>query len=228
MKKTRILWGIAILLSAILLILDVFGVAFGLPEGISVWKVILGGLIFCWFINEIIHLRIYGIFFPIAFIVMLFERELALLLGIESGNIASGWEFLLVALLLTVGVALIIPKKRKPRNKVRVDSGHRGNRTHYIDCSTTVGEYIENNISFCEVFFTNVEMYQGGGSVRLENNLGRIDLHIPKEWQVSLNIENNLGSVDAPPPPKAPNGTEAKKLDIMGENNLGKVTVIFD
>lgn len=228
MNKRRILWGIAILLSAVLLILDVFGVAFGLLEGMSVWKVILAGLIFCWMINEILSLRIYGIFFPIALIIMLFERELALLLGIESGNIASGWEFLLVALLLTIGVALIVPKKHKLKNKVHGDRGNRGHRTVYVDCSGTVGEYIENDMGFCEVFFSNSEMYKGGGSVRVDNNLGRLDLHIPKGWQVSVNIENNLGSVDAPPPPANINGSEAKKLDIMGENNLGSVSIIFD
>jgi hypothetical protein len=196
MKKTRIMWGIAIIVAALLLMLDFFGVASGLLEGVAVWKILLAVLFLFSAINEIIKLKFHGAIIPLAFIIILFEKEIALLCGIENGDIASHWEIFLVAVLLTIGLELLIPKKRK----WRVKNGHRGNKTVYIDCSGNLGERVENNLGFCEVYFTSVEMYNGSGRLSIENNLGRIDIHIPEQWQASVNIENNLGSVDAPPP----------------------------
>lgn len=224
MKKSRIFWGIGLLAIAILLILDTVGVTFGIPEEISVWQIIFGGIFVFIAIRSLIKLKFWGIFFPLTFTIMIFEKQLASLLRLESGDIASTWEFLLVALLLTIGAALLTPKRRS-KNTNHSKNGHKGNRTHYIDCSANVGEFIENNMGFCEVFFTNTQMYNGNGSVRLENNLGRINIHLPKDWTASINIENNLGSVDSPDITSA---SGLKTLNIMGENNLGKISIIRD
>ena len=119
MKKTRIFWGISLLLVAALLILDVLGVSLGLPENLPVWRIILAAIFFCAAIDEVIKGRIHGIFFPLTFIVILFEKELAALMGIESSDIASFWVFMLIALLLTIGFSLVCPNfHRKNKSKI--------------------------------------------------------------------------------------------------------------
>ena len=79
MKKTRIIWGIAIIAAALLLMLDFFGVASGLWEGVAVWKIVLAVLFLLGAINEIIKLKFHGAIIPLAFIIILFEKEIALL-----------------------------------------------------------------------------------------------------------------------------------------------------
>ncbi|MBQ9783216.1 MAG: hypothetical protein IJW44_01710 [Clostridia bacterium] len=225
MKRTRILWGVALLAAAILLLLNAFGVTLGLPTDIPLWRILLALLCATWLVNELLHLRIPGIFFPLIFIIMLFEKEIAHGLGIADGDLASAWVFLLIALLLTVGSAILLPKrlwvrlftKKHKKNHI----GH--NQIRYVDCTEPFSERIENNMGSCEVYFSNADQYGGNGSLRVENNMGQVVLHVPKGWCVISSIENNMGSV------QIPHGRDSgMPLTVTGENNMGCVRVVYE
>lgn len=225
MKRTRILWGLGFIAVSILLILNAVGVTLELPENFPIWKIVLAAIFTLWALSSLIKLKIPSIFFPLTFVVMLFENEIAELLGIEDGNIASVWGFLLIALLLTIGSALLIPK-RLIKKKF---SGHhcklsKGNNIYYIDCSRPVDESIENNLGACDIFFANPELYDGNGVLRIENNLGSTTIHVPSDWNVISKMENNLGSVEIP---RKENELCTKGIVLAGENNLGKINVVF-
>lgn len=227
MKRTRILWGIGLVAVALLLILNAVGVTLGLPADIPIWKIVLAvGFAVC-VVNSIIRLKIPEIFIPLTFIAMLFEEEIAELFGVADGDIASVWEFLLVALLLTVGSALLLPKRlfrKKAGVKVNVNHHHAGKNIYYIDCGNPVSEHIENNLGTCDVFFANPELYDGNGSVCIENNLGSVTVHVPVEWNVISKMENNLGSTEIP---QSESLEGAKSIRLIGENNLGKISVVY-
>jgi hypothetical protein len=83
---------------------------------------------------------------------------------------------------------------------------------------------VENNLGATNVFFSNTERYCGGSSLRVENNLGSLTLHVPEDWLVAAAIDNSLGSTNVPPSPLA---NPEKNLVLRGENNLGSITVKY-
>ncbi|MBE6574502.1 MAG: hypothetical protein E7652_08965 [Ruminococcaceae bacterium] len=216
MKKGRIFWGVVLVVIALLLILNAFEVTLGIPEDIPVWRITAGILLVALAVHSAIKRRIFPTVFPLMFTVMLFEKEIALLCNIESGNIASFWTFLLIAFLLSLGLTLLIPKKIKLKAPM-------GKQTRYIDCHGTINEMISNNMSACEVFFSNTESYNGNGHIFIDNNMGSLILNVPKDWYVTNDITNAMGSIKIPE-----NDTGSfKRLDLSGENNMGSIIIKY-
>lgn len=218
MKKAKLFWGIMFISIAVLLILNIFGVTFWLPETIPAWKLFVGLLLLGVSVDSVFRRRIYLIFFPLAFILIIFEKELAELMGFGSGNIASIWTFLTIAGLLTIGFLLILPKKMKIR------PSEMGTSIRYIDASVPFNERITNNLSSCEVYFTNTDRYLNNGTVTIDNNMSSLVINIPRDWYVVPTVENTMGSVNIP---KRNDSEGAKRLDIRGTNNMGAVTVKY-
>ena len=229
-QTSTIVWGIVLIAIAVLLLLNALGVKLGLPTDISPWRLLLGAGCVIWVLNELIKLNIPGIFFPLTFIVMLFEREIANALEINegTGEIASTWLFLLVALLLTVGTSMLLPRFLKGHSVFSARINGKipkigGRAVQYIDSTEGFHETVENNMSTCEVFFTNVASYMGNGTLTVENNMGCVIIHVPDDWYVSSSIENNMGSVKIP---HQSDGVK-KHLNVCGDNNMGSVVVEF-
>lgn len=234
--RTRFVWGIGLLLVAVLLILNLFGITLGLPAGTSLWRVLLSALCLTWMANELVRLRIPGIFFPLAFAYYFLMAEINGLLGITTE--VSIWLLMLIALLLSIGSAMLMPRYwytkriRKVKDDIKGTVNHAtngkmpgGRNVCYVDCSEVFHETVENNLGLCEIFFTNVLRYPGGGTVSIENNLGRLVLHVPKDWVVVPAIENSMGSVSVPHKESTEN---AKVLHLTGENNLGSMEVVYE
>ena len=222
MKKKGIFWGVALIFAAILMIINSFGTELGFLDKIPVIKIILGVLFLCWVVNELYKKQLPHIFFPLAFLIMLFEREIADLCGIASGELISNWLLLLCALLFTIGTSMIFPKSYegncgRKSHKIMVRS------TRYIDCSNFTCQEVENNMGSVEVFFENTEHYQGEGTLNLDNNMGSTVIHIPSGWRVVANIDNNMGSIKIAPS----QNSSGKVIHLTGDNNMGSVIVDF-
>ena len=222
MKKKSIFWGIALICAAILIIVDAVGTGVGFLDSIPVVKIILGVLCVCWIGNELYKRQLPHIFFPLAFIFMLFEKEIAGLFQIESGEIISNWLLLLCALLLTIGTSIICSQSSRTGYGSK---GHKimGKSTQYIDCSDFTRQNVENNMGATDVYFENTDNYQGGGTLNLENNMGSVLIHIPSGWRVIASIENNMGSIKMP----STGNPAGKVINLVGENNMGSITVEF-
>jgi hypothetical protein len=235
-KMWKIFWGLGFILVAVAIVLDALGVfapfvsAFG---EISIWAIIGGALLLCFAISQLILGNIGNFFVPIAVIFMIFEENIAHYFGIgdESGNIINNWLLLLVAVMLGIGFSILFSgiRRRKRRRKsgcewsygngVKIRSSI-GSSVRYIDCEGFKYEEIENDLGACTIFFENVDKYESGGVLSVENNLGSTVITVPEEWHVVVRIENNLGGVVTP----KDNGN-GPVLTITGENNLGSVTV---
>lgn len=117
MRKISILLGVLLSLCAAALIVD----ACGVPFVVSPWKILLGViLLFCtgWLWAK---LHIAMSFFPLGFLLMVFEAEIAKIAGLES-DFVSNWLVLGVSALLWLATLLIFEKplnlaRRKIRKK---------------------------------------------------------------------------------------------------------------
>lgn len=232
----KLFWGLGFILVAVLIVLDALGVfapfvsAFG---EISIWAIVGGLLLLCFAISQLFSGNIGNFFVPIALIFMIFEKNIAhyFCIGDESGNIINNWLLLLVAVLLGIGFSILFSgiRRRKRRRKsgcewsysngVKIRSSI-GSSVRYIDCDGFKYEEIENDLGSCTVFFENVEKYEGGGVLSVENNLGSTVIYVPEEWHVVVRIVHNLGGVAIP----KDNGN-GPVLTITGENNLGSVEI---
>jgi hypothetical protein len=213
---------------AVALILSALGFNFWLPEGIATWQLILAALCLLWLVHACVYKHFSQIFFPLAFIALIFESEIAVAVGVESGDLAPTWLFILIAVLLTVGSQLlfshgVVVMHDTDGNEVKVNKGRvTGSSVLYIDCGEQFNERIENNLGSCSVYFSNKEQFVSGSILAVENNLGSLVLHVPDEWVVTTTIENNLGSIKADGDAER---TGDKVLRITGENNLGSIVI---
>ena len=239
MKTWKLFWGFGLILAAVALVLDAFGIftpfldQFG---GISILALIGGLLLLCFAVSQLISGNIGNFFVPLALIFMIFEKNIAYYfeIGDANGNIINNWLLLLVAIMLGVGFSILfsgIKRKRRHRKGKHIwgfdgerDSihvkGNIGSTVRYIDCDGFKYEEIENDLGSCTVFFENVDKYEGGGVLSVDNNLGSVVITVPSEWNVIAKIDNSLGSVTVPKP-----NTNAPTLTVIGENNLGSVVI---
>ena len=226
--KSRIFWGVTMIVLAVALILSALGFNFWLPEGIATWQLILAALCLLWLVHACVYKHFSQIFFPLAFIALIFESEIAVAVGVESGDLAPTWLFVVIAALLTVGTQLlfsrgVIVMHDTDGNEVKVNKGRvTGSSVLYIDCGEQFNERIENNLGSCSVYFSNKEQFVSGSILAVENNLGSLVLHVPDEWVVTTTIENNLGSIKADGDAER---TGEKVLRITGENNIGSIVI---
>lgn len=224
-----VFWGIILILSAVLIILDALGTGLGFLTGVPAIRIVLGVICAAWAVSELIKLKISHIFFPLSFVFMLFESKIAELIGAKNPDLISNWLLLLCALLLTIGTSIIF--KRKPKYEFSANaefssprkSGFLGNNTRYFDAGDFVKAYVDNNMGKTEVVFSNIENYLGNATLTVENNMGKIVVNVPSEWNVYCNIENNMGAVRMPDVVN----TDGKVLNIDGENNMGDVEIRY-
>ena len=213
-----IFWGLVLVFAAVVLILDGMGVTFG--AGIGLWHVLAGGILVALIIERLIRLKIAYIFFPLAFLFLLFEAPLAQALG-KGDDLISNWTVLLAALLLTVGAAILAPRRDKSGAVVQ---GHLGNVTLYFDAADLHDCRIDGKVGRTLVYFTNKAAYDGLGVVTITENVGQITLYVPSEWGVVTTGGDNLGRIHVPPQTVAGD----KPLTLSVSDNLGVVDDIFN
>ena len=228
-KFAPIFWGIVLVLAAVLLILDGVGVNFGIE--LSAWRIILGVLLLAWLVFTCVNLRFTEVFFPLAFLFLVFEGPIANALGRTDGNLINNWIVLLAALLLTIGTKAIFSR----RGAVCVRSGDGddndenttrkiGSSTLYFDGADLSNVEIKDNLGSVHAYFTDKDAYTGGGIITVHSNLGSVVLHLPKEWDVLVQSSSNLGRVHVPP--KEQSG--GVSITLVAKDNLGNVSVVFE
>ena len=240
---SSIFWGVVLICTAVLLIFNSLGISVGYLDGggLPVVRIVLGVLCAAWLITEIVKLRFARIFFPLAFILLLFEGELASMLHVPGKDIYSSWTILLCAALLTAGVSLLTHGRNRhfkigkndgtlnvefsDKTAEHDDGGditcHLSSVTKYIDCTNFTKNQINCDKGSVEIFFENTDRYTGGGELVIANNMGSVEIHIPEDWYTVGDIINSLGSVELPRMTEK----SVKPLRISGANNVGSVEI---
>ena len=229
MKTTNVFWGIGLVSLAVVLILNALGIPAPLSEvagGITLLQVVLGLFLVFFAVARLVKGRLAEFVFPLSLVFMLFERNIATLMGREDPNIINNWLLLGCVVLISIGLSLLLPKRKDNDTTVigRGDSGSPkgGSSIRYIDCTDFEKNHVENNLGSCTIHFENADAYRGGGILHIENNLGNVTVYVPSAWRVDVQIDNSLGSISTP----SLQNQEGPLLVIQGDNNLGKVSIL--
>ena len=226
MTKNKVFWGIIFIALAAVLLLYAFLPQFSLG-GISLWQIIAGAAILYWLINNLffgdsIRKRL-DIFLPLSLLFIVFERNIAHLVG-RPENFANNWVVLIAGILLTVAVHLLCGKKK---SNVTRSSGVRSSKMAasvvYIDVLTQKSESVNNRLSDMSVFFQNTDIDTSTDPITLsvDNKLGNISIHVPENWAVHNRVDNSLGDVSL----RSQTASPVRTLIIEGKNRLGEISV---
>lgn len=228
MKTWKIFWGVGFIFVAVALVLDAIGVLAPITSSVGTVSILACAaalLLLSYAIAQLIKGKVGEIFVPLALIFMLFEKNVAFMLGLEDDNIINNWLLLACAALLGIGFSILFSgvKKKKKREHAHVryhSAGNLGSSVKYINCDSFRYESIENNLGSYTVYFENTDKYEGCGVLEIENNLGAMQINVPSDWHIIMQVDNSLGGTSAP----EDNG-DGPTLTIKGENNLGSVLV---
>ena len=228
MKTWKIFWGLGFVLAALFLLLDAVGVItpfLDVVGGISAAQVICALFLCAFVISRIIKLKFHEIFIPLALLFMLFEDNIAFVLGLEDDNIIGNWLLFWCAVLLSVGVGILTAGKRKIKvsKSNRVKKNHAiGSSTTYVDCEEFVEEHIVNNLGETVIHFENEASFTSGAILNIENKLGEVVVYVPQQWNVKLNISSKLGDVEQ----KGKGSADGPTLVINGTKELGDIVIM--
>lgn len=234
MKTWKIFWGLGLVLAAVFLLLDAFGVIspfLSVVGGVSVWQIIGGLFLLAFTTSRLIKLKISDIFVPLSLIFMIFERNIAFYLGLENENIINNWLLLGCAILLSIGVGILMPKRRKAVKAFRVkhpggskhSGGGGGSSTTYFDCKDFVEANISNRLGETVVHFENESEYTGGGVLNVDNKFGETVIYVPSSWNVRVNVHNRFGATEQ----EGHGNKEGPTLTVNGDNAFGEVCIRF-
>ena len=236
-KVKNIALGILLIAFAIFGILEVSGAIPPLSRiagGLTYVQIISGAVLTVLFVESLCKRRFCTAMFMLAFIFMIFERNIAFyLFSHHETNLINNWLLLLFTAIICIGLRLIIPKKIK-----RIGDGHKigvlsegtnydgynehnfTSATEYIDCSSFTTKRFESNFGQLLIHFTNVYEYVGERRVYIENNFGKTVIHVPKDWRIMKEIENNFGGVK-----DENSNASGPVLYLCGENNFGYIEI---
>lgn len=235
MKKNRIFGGLFLLAVATVLLLLGFGGHLLFPMmGLTAGQVTGAILCLLWGIYMIVTRSFHLLYLPAGLLYLLFEKNIADALGVDSPMI-SHWLLILAVILLCIGTEKLLPKSRYSAGKnsgeclqdddeeTPGNKNSMGNYIRYVDASDLESHFFENNMGKLELFIENEDAYPGGQTMKLGNNLGNLVVHVPASWNVAeRDVENQLGRVDIRPNSN-PSG---KQLFIHAENNLGYLQIV--
>lgn len=231
MKKKDVFFGLLFILAAALVVVNQFGYFNGIGIFDIVFTVILAGI----FISSVININFFGIFFPAAFICIIYDEQL---------NITefTPWPALLTALLLSIGFSMIFNRPRQwtfswnSDNKFSTDTIEEQD-SNAVYCSTIFGDCIKyvNSPNFkkadirttfgdVKVYFDKALVPSGKADIYLSVAFGDVDLFIPRNWKVINNTHNFFGDLtisdrnyDAVSP----------VVTLHGNINFGDVDIIY-
>lgn len=236
MRKSNIFWGIILVLGALLILLNSFGVHLGFG-GFKLWiGIILGAAL----VRSVISVNIEGVCFSAALLIITFAKEL----GVSPVN----WlQILLVALLMSVGLNLLFGDKiRRSRRERR--EGHRGMGQYeqvvdgrdydHIEVSVKCGSVVKyvNSDNFVSgdlrtafgalvVYFDNAIIQNASAEVNVDVSFGAMKLYVPKTWKVENYISNSFAGVDERGKSQWTEG--GKILYLKGNISFGAVEIYY-
>lgn len=225
-----------------------FGVGFTLV-GMSIIMQAMGiSLRFSWFgillliflpamaITSLINKEWGGVFFPIALLLVIFGETLGF-------GVINLWQAFFAALFLSIGFAILFPKKR---NKFHYHKHYYSNQSERIDVDSddeiywsaklsentrfirsknfTKGEF-QCSMGSLNIYLDQAQINPNGATIDLQCNLGNIILILPRNCRVENNISSSLGEVGVDYPSYI--DVSGPLIVITGNVSLGNVTISF-
>jgi predicted membrane protein len=236
MKNKNWFWGLFFLLLAVFVIgsqIEAFG-------EIGAMTVIATAILAALVIPSLFNRNFFGIFFPLAFLYMIYREPL------ELPDISS-WQLLVAALLASIGFSILFGTHRSKvvcfhkrndysyksiPNKEDIDDNNPytkvnfGSSSKYLHSdSLKTGQFI---VSFgaLEVYFDQAQLSPDGAEINIDCSFGAIELFVPKHWKVRDNIKATLGGVENNSRFASPS-EDAPQLIINGNVQFGGVEIKY-
>ncbi len=229
-KRNRfrpVFWGLVLVVAAVVLILDGVGVLDKLGYGISVWRIIAGILLLAWIVTSLIRLHFADVFIPLGLLFLVFEGPLAKAAGRTDGTLIPTWIVIVASILLTVGFNIIFrPLRTVSINGKDYDStpGKVGNKVLYMDADKLDGTVIRDHLGTVQVYVKDTPAYSGSAVITVTDNVGKVVIHLPEDWDVITQTGDNIGLIDVP----SHTGSSGKNITLVVHDNLGNIEVAFD
>ncbi len=231
MKRSNIFWGLFLILGAAFIIISQLGIF----AEVSVLKVIFTVLLSGIAIAGLLHLEFFMMLFPVAIILILFDKEL------NITNLTP-WPILATALLGSIGLSLIFHRSKKqfgyfkeeygkeviindPDNSDVVCYSHMGSTIKYINTKELEKALIDCSFGAATVYFDNAEIKGNSATLQIDCSFGGIELYIPKSWQVEQRIDVFLGGIEEKG--RKDQTSDGPTLILTGRIKLSGITVYY-
>lgn len=235
-RKREVLWGLLFILGAIFVVVSQLGYF----QDVSVFTIVFAIVLIGILIDNIVHKSFGGILFPIAFLGILFDRQL----GIEA---ITPWPILFTAVLGTIGLNMIFRKKsgwwdkceskwyynkdsfkeiidQEDDEQVKCEASF-SSATKYINSTHFRKANLETSFGKLTVYFDNAAIADGKAVAKVETSFGEMELYIPKEWKVILDVDTSFGGIREHG--KYSGTSEENTLLIVGEVSFGSMEIYY-
>ena len=231
MKKEKIFWGLVLILGGIFLIISKLGY---FPD-VNVFSILLTVFLVVVIVKSMIHINFAGILFPIAFICIIYDKQL----GITD---ITPWTVLIAALLGSIGLSMIFHKHTKWFNTKHNDEDYKFEKIDVEDESnvrfkTSFGasikyintdkfEQADFNCSFgaMKVYFDKAIMSKNNAIVRINASFSGIELYVPKTWNIENKTNVSLGAVSEK---NRHDQITTNTLTLVGDITFSGVEIIY-
>lgn len=203
MREKNIFWGILFVLSAIGIVIG----KMGFLSEVNVFSLVFTVLLIAIMINSLFKLNYAGILFPIAFICIIYDKQL----GITT---ITPWTVLIAATFGSIGLSMIFPKKNKffekksywsieegetikveEEGNIKISTAFSGG-TKFINTDKFESAEISCKFSGLEVYFDNVTMAGTTAVLKLDVSFSGIELYIPRSWHIENRANVFLGGIE--------------------------------
>lgn len=223
MKK--VILGVLLVISAVLMLLSAVGVSLGMISDFSVVGMLICVAVIAWAVKTVADGSWENI--PLVLFVGFFflEDDIARYLGYADTDIANNWIVLLSAVLCTVGLGGI--KSAVTNNSLFTGFKNRsetklGSEAKYIDCNSFSKYHYKVSMGSGELYFQNIESYTGGGKLSIECHMGNMEIYVPNSWRIEADIQTSVGNTEIPQ-----SSGDGPVLEIRGTNKMGNVEIIY-
>lgn len=237
MKKKqykKIFWGVLFLLGAIALLLG----RLGYLEGLNFWSVFFSIVLLGLLTDGILGRSFGQILFSLACLIILNDELLHL-------EMITPWPVLGAALLGTIGLNILFPKRWKYKNhpvppypqngcrpgkkeeeilsgeEIRYETSF-GYAVKYVVGSNISRIFLESSFGNLEVYFTDASLKDNTAHARVECSFGNLELYVPADWNVVINVGQAFGRVEES---GYGNPSGVNTLYLEGEVSFGHVEV---
>jgi len=206
---SKLIWGTFLLLAAAFIISNQVG---GFVE-LSFWSILVAALALAYIVQCMFRLYFASLPIPLAILYITFQPMLEPHIAIPHINM---WMLLLAAVLATLGLHTLLPKRKKKRHhakivmnrqaKPRTEVGGDDNNPHisiqfggisrylHSECLETV--QIDCKFGSLEVYFDQVKLSPNGAEAFCDCSFGSITLYVPKEWQIIDELDRAFSGVE--------------------------------
>lgn len=202
-RKKEVFWGMLLILGAIYLLASRMGFFFHISLFRVVFTIFLVGIL----IENLAERSFGGILFSLAFLGILYDRQL----GIEA---LTPVPILVAALLGTIGLNIVFPKKKHLRLAWEAEGEHWeeipemadfdgemhcsvsfNSTTKYINSPHFRKAVLKSSFGSMAVYFDQAMIEGDYAEIWVGISFGNIELYIPRDWKAEINVDTAFGEV---------------------------------